>query len=81
MKSTNSFPPPFPCGPAVVPRAASRDRTGSFLPIAREALDTPHAAQGVGFVLVLVIWLLVFCFSLWSAWSAVWFRLAAAVSH
>ena len=47
---------------------------------AREAADSGPIAQAIGAVVLLLIWLLVLFLALWPAWSAVWARLAAAVS-
>ena len=81
MRSKPSFPSrPAPQTAAVLPGARS-SRPGSFQPSAKEAADSGPVAQAIGGLVLLVIWLLVFFIALWPAWSAVWARLAAAVSH
>jgi len=77
MRSKPSFPSrPVPRTPAFHPGARS-----PFQPSAKEAADSGPVAQAIGGLVLLVIWLLVFFIALWPAWSAVWARLAAAVSH
>lgn len=81
MKSTPSFLPRSRPRAAPPLRDAGPRSPDFFRPSAREAADSSPVAQAIGALVLLVIWLLVFFIALWPAWSLVWARLAAAVSH
>lgn len=81
MKSTPSLLPRSRRRAASPLRDARSRPPNFFRPSAREAADSGPAAQAIGALTLLVIWLLLFFIALWPAWSLVWARLAAAVSH
>jgi hypothetical protein len=81
MNSTPSFSS-RPAPPAAAARRSTGPgRPGFFRPSAKEAAGSGPAAQAIGALVLLLVWLLVFFIALWPAWSLVWARLAAAVSH
>jgi hypothetical protein len=81
MNSTPSFPSRSAPPAAARRRDVGPGRERFFRPSAKESVESGPAAQAVGALVLLVIWLLIFFIALWPAWSLVWARIAAAVSH